>query len=238
MKTNDKRPDKLSGIIFDFNGVLLWDDALQRRSWRQFSARYRQAPLSDAEIDLHVRGRTNPYTLAYLLGHPLNPQEVERLSEEKERIYRQMCLDLGPDFQLSPGAVDTLAGLAVQGIPRTIATSSGEANVDFFVAHLQLGKWFEVEQIVCDGGRFPGKPAPDIFLHAARKLGLDPAQCVVVEDSSSGIEAARRAGIGHIIALGPKDQHNALGRTPGVSQVIEHLGQLRVQELFNGRLES
>lgn len=237
MKPDDRLPkeggNKLQGIIFDFNGVLLWDDALQRRSWRQFAAQYRQEPLSDAEIDLHVRGRTNPYTLEYLLRRSLSHQEVDLLSEDKETIYRQMCLDLGPDFQLSPGAVSTLSELAAHQVPRTIATSSGKANVDFFVEYLQLGNWFQVEQIVCDGGRFPGKPAPDIFLHAARTLRLEPGQCVVVEDSISGIQAARRAGIGHIIALGPREQHEALGLTPGVAQVVEHLGQLRVRELFN-----
>lgn len=241
MKPDDRlhgaRRNQLRGIIFDFNGVLLWDDALQRNSWRQFAAQHRQAPLSDAEIDLHVRGRTNPYTLAYLLGRPLSLQEVARLSEDKERVYRQMCLDLGPDFQLSPGAADTLAELVVQQIPHTIATSSGKTNVDFFVEHLQLGNWFEVEKITYDGGRFPGKPAPDIFLQAARNLHLDPGQCAVVEDSPSGLQAAQRAGIGHIIALGPRNQHAALARTNGVSQAIENLGQLRVRELFSGRLE-
>jgi len=242
MKPDDPLPkergSKLQGIIFDFNGVLLWDDALQRKAWRQFAAQTRQAPLSDAEIDLHVRGRTNPYTLAYLLGRPLSPQEEAQLSEEKERIYRRMCLDLGTDFQLSPGAVDTLAELADHQIPRTIATSSGKANVDFFVEHLQLGTWFQVEQIVCDGGRFPGKPAPDIFLQAAHNLQLEPGRCAVVEDSISGLQAAQKAGMGHIIALGPREQHAALAGTPGVCQVIEHLGQLRVRELFRDRLES
>jgi HAD superfamily hydrolase (TIGR01509 family) len=232
MKPRGNLLNNLQGIIFDFNGVLLWDDALQRNSWRQFAAQYRQTPLSDAEIDLHVRGRTNRYTLEYLVGHSVDQEEADQLTEQKERIYRQMCLDLEQDFQLSPGAEGFLTELARHQIPRTIATSSGKANVNFFIEHLKLGNWFDINQITYDDGLFPGKPAPDIFWHAASTLKLEANECVVVEDSLSGIQAAWQSGAGHIIALGPKERHESLAKTNGVSQVIENLGQLQVSTLF------
>jgi HAD superfamily hydrolase (TIGR01509 family) len=179
------------GIIFDFNGVLWWDNALQAQAWRRFSAWVRGTPLSDEEMAIHVHGRNNPHTLSYLAGRPVEGEELARLIEAKETIYRQLCLDLGEDFRLSPGAPALLDLLAAQGIPRTIATASGRANVDFFVTHLELGRWFEVERFVYDDGHLPGKPAPDMYRRAAANLGLAPARCIVVEDSRSGIQAAR-----------------------------------------------
>ena len=81
-------------------------------------------------------------------------------------------------------------------------------------------------QIVHDDGRLPGKPAPDVYLEAARRLGLPPAACVVVEDSRSGLAAAHAAGIGHIVALGPAAEQDALRALPGVARVISSLAAL------------
>jgi beta-phosphoglucomutase-like phosphatase (HAD superfamily) len=231
----------LAGIIFDFNGVLWWDEHLQDRAWTDFSARLRGVPLTPEEMAVHVHGRYNRYTFEYLLDRRLDEAELARLTEEKEQIYRRLCLDEGRQrpggqnpgdhgpglgFRLSPGAVELLDRLVALGIPRTIATASGRGNVDFFVEHLALARWFDPADIVYDDGTLPGKPAPDLYLRAARVLGLPPARCLVVEDSVSGIQAARAAGIGYIVALGPRPQHEALRRLPGVDQVVESLEEL------------
>ena len=220
------------GLIFDFNGVLFWDDALQRESWREFATLLRGELLTDSEIDVHIHGRNGQYSLEYLLGHPLSPAEAEALTEQKEIIYRQMCLSLGKDFKLSPGAVELLFILVNHKIPHTIATASAKNNVAFFVQHLGLDTWFDLEKIVYDDGHTPGKPAPDLYLQAARNLNLDPEECVVIEDSLSGIQAAHNAGIGHIIALGPVDSHKGLISSQGVDQVILNLSQVRIDNLF------
>jgi beta-phosphoglucomutase len=216
---------RLKGLIFDFNGVLWWDGPLQEQSWVEFSTEIRGVLLSAEEMAVHVHGRNNRHTLEYLVGRAIEENEVEQLSEQKERVYRGLCLAQGPDFRLSPGAVELLDDLVAHNICHTIATASGWANVDFFVKHLHLERWFDVERIVYDDGSGPGKPAPDIYVRAARSLGLDPAQCVVVEDSRSGIQAAHRARIGYIVALGPVPTHGLLARWEGVDEVIENLGQ-------------
>jgi beta-phosphoglucomutase-like phosphatase (HAD superfamily) len=221
-----------SGLIFDFNGVLWWDESLQQRSWRAFAAQLRPAPLTDEELAIHIHGRNGPYTLEYLLGRPLANGEAAALIEQKEALYRQMCLDLGPAFALSPGALELFKFLVARRIPHTIATASGKKNVDFFIEHLHLDTWFDVRQIVYDDGTRPGKPAPDLYLLAADQLGVPPSQCVVVEDSVSGLQAAHAAGIGCVIALGPAATHNRLRQLPGVDEVIENLAQIRRNELF------
>ncbi|MFO0703197.1 MAG: HAD family hydrolase [Patescibacteria group bacterium] len=72
----------------------------------------------------------------------------------------------------------------------------------------------------------PGKPAPDIYLITANKLGLEPKDCMVIEDSKSGLASATSAGIGAVVALGPKDTHENLKTYGKVSQTIERLDEL------------
>lgn len=214
---------RFNGIIFDFNGVLWWDTALQEQSWQAYARQLRGAPFTKAEMDKHMHGRPNNEVLEYLTGRHLDADEVSRMTEEKETIYRAMCLELGADFCLSPGAVELLDFLTRNAIPHTIATASEKHNVDFFVKHLRLDTWFAVEQIVYDDGTFPGKPEPDIYQRAAAKIGLPPAECIVIEDSLSGIEAARRAGIGHIVALCTSSPRDLLRSLPCVNQVLDSL---------------
>ncbi len=223
------------GLIFDLNGVLWWDNHLQEQAWRQFSAQMRGEPFSDEEMAIHIHGRTNRHTLEYLTGRALAASDVERLSEQKETLYRQLCLDQGPAFALSPGATELLDYLDARGIARTIATASGKANLDFFVEHLSLDRWFDVALIVYDDSTRPGKPAPDIYLQAAANLALAPGQCVVVEDSRSGIQAAYAASIGYIVALGPVESHDRLAQLAGVDAVVSSLRQFPGERLYTQR---
>ena len=223
---------KYEGLIFDFNGVLWWDTRQQEIAWKQFSSEVRGTPFSREEMTVHVHGRNNQHTLEYLTGNPVIDDELERLTQQKEAIYRQLCLEQGAEFRLSPGAIDLLNYLVAQDIPHTIATATGKTTLEFFVEHLSLLKWFDLETIVFDEGRRPGKPAPDIYLEAANRLELSPGQCAIVEDSHSGIEAAGAAGIGQIIALGPADSHHQLGQLPGVDRVVSNLGEIPIEELF------
>jgi HAD superfamily hydrolase (TIGR01509 family) len=227
-----KSSGKFKGLIFDFNGVLLWDDQIQRDSWRAFARQRCQRPLSDDEIDIHIHGRNGQDTLEYLLGEPIETEKAAMLVEQKEGIYREMCLNLNGGFKLSPGAAELLDNLVKHKIPHTIATASAKKNVDFFVEHLNLEKWFEIEKIVYDDGKIPGKPAPDLYLAAANNINNPPEACVVVEDSRSGIQAAHAAGAGWVIALGPAGHQDTLAKLTGVDQVITNLGELLCQDLF------
>jgi beta-phosphoglucomutase-like phosphatase (HAD superfamily) len=193
--------EKFSGIIFDFNGVLWWDNALQEESWRDFSVWLRGYPLSDLEMAEDVHGRNGRYTLELLAGRSLINKEVEELTEKKEIIYRRMCLEQDDKFCLSPGAESLLDFLIGQHISHTIATASAKPNLDFFMEQLGLARWFDPTLIVYDDGSLAGKPAPDFYLAAASRLQLPPEQCIVIEDSLSGIQAAHAAGIGRVIAL-------------------------------------
>lgn len=190
-----------NGIIFDFNGTLFWDSELHMEAWREFSRRLRGTPFSDEEMLKYMFGRTNEDIIAYAIGKRPSPELVEKFAVEKEQVYRDMC-KLHPEiFKLAPFAEEFLDYLKANNIPRTIATMSEKENVDFYIKEFHLEKWFDVEKIVYSDGIIPGKPAPDIYLIAAKRLGLDPKDCIVVEDAISGINSAKSAGIGKVVAI-------------------------------------
>lgn len=208
------------GIIFDFNGTLFWDSEKHLEAWREFSKRVRPYAFTDEEMRDYMFGRTNEDILAYLLGKRPSPELVEELGKEKEAVYRQMCRDDAENTKLAPYAVEFLDYLKENNIPRTIATMSEKDNVDFFIEVFGLEKWFELDQIVYADGTLPGKPAPDIYELAAKKLGLSPKDCVVVEDAVSGIEAARAAKIGKIVAIASMEPVELYRNIPAVSDII------------------
>lgn len=224
---------KYKALIFDFNGVLWWDSAIQEEAWQQTSETLRGTKLNEAELKEHLHGRNNKHTLEYLLGREIdNPEELEKLTQLKEENYRQKCLALGNNFTLSPGAVELLNYLKGKNIPITIATASEINNVKFFFEHLELTNWFSLENIIYDDGSRPGKPDPQIYLDAAKIVNYNASECVVIEDSRSGMQAANAAGIGFLIALGPQNKHADLIEVDGVKAVITQLNEVINLDLF------
>ena len=112
--------------------------------------------------------------------------------------------------------------LKENNIPRTIATMSEWDNVEFYIKEFHLEKWFDIDKIVYSDGTIPGKPAPDIFMIAAEKIGLNPADCVVVEDAIAGIKSAEDAGIGEIIAIASLEPIEFYRKISAVKRIIKN----------------
>ncbi len=209
------------GIIFDFNGTLFKDSHLHKQTWREYSKKLRGTEFSDEEMVKYMFGRTNEQIIEYAIGKHPTPEMVEKYGQEKEALYRQMCIDDPENFHLVKGAVEFLDYLKENNIPRTIATMSDKTNVDFFIENFHLEKWFDIDKIVYADGIIPSKPAPDIYEIAANNLGLKPEECIVVEDALSGIESARAAGIGKIIAICTEEPPELYESIPCVSGIIK-----------------
>lgn len=214
------------GIIFDFNGTLFFDSEKHLEAWREFSKRVRKEAFTDDEMREYMFGRTNEDILAYLLGRKPEPELVEALGKEKEAVYREMCRKDYKNTVLAPGAVEFLDYLKENNIPTTIATMSEKDNVDFYIEEFKLARWFDIDKIVYADGTIPGKPAPDIYIKAAKVLNLDPKECIVVEDAVSGIESARGAGIGKIIAIASMESEDLYKNIPAVSQIIKNFDEI------------
>ncbi len=216
----------MRGIIFDFNGTLFWDSQLHLDAWREYSAKLRGKPFSDDEMLKYMFGRTNEDIIEYAIDKKPDAKLVKKLAEEKEAYYRNMCLQNPEEFKLAPNAVEFLDFLKENNIPRTIATMSEWCNVEFYIKEFNLAKWFDLDKIVYSNGKIPGKPAPDIYQIAAKNLGLNPCECIVIEDALSGIEAAEKAGIGNIIAIASREPVDFYKDVKGVSQIITDFNQI------------
>lgn len=215
----------MKGIIFDFNGTLFWDSKLHYDAWREYSKKIRGYSFTDDEMRDEMLGHTNRHIIEYALGKKASDEMVEKLGLEKEALYREQCLKNPAEFKLAKGAIELLDYLKSKNIPMTIATMAGWENVSFYIEKFGLEKWFDVDKIVYSDGKIPGKPAPDIFLIAADRLGLKPKECVVVEDAVAGINAAKSAGIGEIVAIASMEPIEFYEKIEGLSLIIKDFNE-------------
>lgn len=188
----------IKGVIFDFNGTLFWDTPFHNTAWDQFLENH-QIELSDQEKNEKIHGKNNRDIFTGLLNRAIEPEELEQFIDEKEGLYRDICVKA--QQPLADGAIELFEFLKVNNIRYTIATASGPENVGFFFQQFDLHHWFDFEQVVYDDGSMRGKPNPDFFLKAMEKLQLKPEECLVFEDSIAGIKAAENAGAGKIIIV-------------------------------------
>lgn len=216
----------MKGIIFDFNGTLFWDSQLHYDAWRDFSKKLRGYEFTDDEMRKYMFGRTNKDIIQYCIGKEPTDEMVEKLANEKESLYREMCLKDKEHFKLANGVEEFLDYLKENNIPRTIATMSEWQNVEFYIKEFNLARWFDLDKIVYSNGKIKGKPAPDIYEIAAKNLGLEPKDCIVVEDALSGIESAHSAKIGKIIAIASLEDHSLYEPIEYLYQIIDNFDEI------------
>lgn len=176
-------------IIFDMNGVIINDERIHQESWRQLCQKY-GFHLTEEEFKHSVFGRTEADTFTYLFHRQLSPSELEEYSAERVKIAISI---FKPKLALTEGLLSFLQDLHTHGIPLAIATSSRKPYTDFILDGLNIRQFFK--QVVTAEEIFKGKPDPEIYLLAAKRLQIDPSKCIVFEDSLSGIKSAQAAGM-------------------------------------------
>ena len=192
---------KIKGLIFDFHGTLFYDTELHLRAFEECFPKYGTPALDRAFMLEAFFGRSN---VDIFRGHYVPDASDEQLAEfeeYKEGLYQQLILSEPERYRLSDDVCEMLDFLKGSDIPYCIATGSPKTNVDFYLTALGLDRWFSYDNIIYSTGEFRGKPAPDIFLLAAERLGLAPDECAVFEDGTSGITAARAAKVGKVVAV-------------------------------------
>lgn len=216
------------GVIFDFNGTMFFDEKFQEKSWRTYLQEKIGREVTDEEFQEYIHGRNAEATFEYFLQRKVLREEVAALEEEKERVYRRLCLEAENEFHLAAGLPEFLDKLIKNSVPVTIATASGLNNVKFFFEHLKLARWFDLNKVVYNDGTIAGKPEPEIYLKAAEKIGIEIGKCTVFEDARSGIIAAYRAGAGKIIGVASMLDKETLLSFQGVEAVIENYEKITV----------
>jgi beta-phosphoglucomutase len=175
------------GLIFDLDGVVVDSMPMHTLAWLRY---LEQLGIPGKDIAAHMHGRRNDEIVREFMGPDAPDQVIAEHGAAKERLFREM---IGANLvhSLVPGVADFLT--RTKGLPVALATNAEPANVDFVLDGTNLRRWF---QVIADGSQVRhAKPAPDIYLAAGARLGVDPRNCIVFEDSPAGIAAARAAGM-------------------------------------------
>lgn len=177
-------------VIFDMDGVICDTEPFHGRIEHQMFLQYGIDISAEEMVHRFAGGSFIAQVKALFAEHNVPLPEPQKLYEEKTQLLMETLREGLPEI---PGTRELIISLYAAAVPLAIASGSPPAFIDFVMNTLRLQTYFpviasadEVEQ---------GKPAPDVFLLAAKRLGTDPSRCVVIEDSMNGMRAAKAAGM-------------------------------------------
>src|SRR5690606_16230664 len=176
-------------IIFDMDGVICHTNPYHSQAFRVFFEKRGLNP-TDEEFALHMFGKSNSYILRHFLGREVVGEEFLQLEDEKESLFREIYADVVTPIG---GFPEWLAALKTAGFKTGVATSAPRANLDLIMG--KLGFEPQMESIMASEDVTKHKPDPQVYLQSARNLQVSPQQCVVFEDSFSGVTASIHAGM-------------------------------------------
>ena len=190
---NNNLPKKAA--IFDMDGTLVDNSAVHVRAFELFCNRY---GVKDWRTKLEKAfGMGSDDIMRMLLPEEvIRERGLQALGDEKEEIYRTIY---APEIAPVKGLKELLELLRGAGIRCAVGSSGCRQNVEFVLSSCKIEEYFEVK--VSGDMVSRCKPEPEIYLTAAKALGVKPEECIIFEDARAGFEAARRAGAGSIVAI-------------------------------------
>lgn len=175
-------------MIFDLDGVLIHSMPMHVRAWNRYLEGF---GIKCGELERVMHGKRNSELVRELFGEGLGAQEVFEHGAAKERLFRQMLLEEDLEACRVRGLEEFLQ--RHRTVPKAIASNAEAANIEFVIEQFGLRPYF---QAVVNGHEVKRpKPFPDVYLKAAELLGVEARDCIVFEDSPTGVEAARAAGM-------------------------------------------
>jgi beta-phosphoglucomutase len=189
----------IHGFIFDLDGVLTETAEYHYRGWKRL-AEEEGIPFT-REDNESLRGIPRRESLLLILkDHKVSDEKMLEMMERKNNYYLELIREITPK-DLLPGARELLEEIRQAGLKSALGSAS--KNAPDVIRRLGIADLLDA---ISDGSSVERqKPAPDLFLHAARQLNLSPEECVVVEDAAAGIEAARAGGF-RSVGLGPRER--------------------------------
>lgn len=202
----------IKGVIFDFNGTLYFDTDIHIEVWREL---YKE--LSHGRDDFNrvfgqVFGGNNKLIIKHLyrvFNEEISEDHIDELSKYKEKLYRDYSIEHNR-CHLVKGATEVMTKLK-ENYPLNLATASIIENVNFFYDNFGIAECFDKDKIIFDNGMYTGKT--QMYIDAAKNIGLNPSECLIFEDSDLGVKSAYEAGCRNIVVLNPKGLKKLL---PGV----------------------
>lgn len=206
--------------LFDMDGTLVDNTLAHMRAFEIFCARYGVTGWKEKLSQAFGMGNDDIMRLI-MPAELIRERSLASLAEEKEAIYREIY---APEIHPVKGLVPLLESLRAAGVRCAVGSSGCRANVDFVLEKCRIGEFFDAR---ISGDRVTRcKPDPEIYLTAAAALGMAPADCVVFEDAKAGIESARRAGVGRVVALATTLPREVLERETDADVIGETFADL------------
>ncbi len=206
-------------VIWDVDGTLVDTAELHFQAWLRLSHELGQ-PFTRADFAATF-GQRNPEILRKLFGDRLTDAEVAELGERKETYYRDAAQH---GVELLPGVRALLEGLRGAGFRQAIGSSAPRHNLDLILRLTDTEAFFAAIVSMEDTQR--GKPDPEVFLTAARKLHVAPARCLVLEDAPAGVQAAQAGGMKCIAVRFVGHHSEQTLRDAGADLVVANLEQV------------
>ncbi len=175
-------------VIFDMDGVIVDSEPIESLAWEKVLAEYDKKPIFNPWGLIHTVGL--PTVRDIIKKHNLPEEDIEIIKVKKRGFYEEQ---INKGISPMPGFVSLLKILKKQKLKVGVASTRNERQVGIVVRKLKFEK--EFDEVVGFSEDVRRKPAPDIFLKVAEKLEINPADCLVIEDSKTGIIAAKRAGM-------------------------------------------
>jgi HAD superfamily hydrolase (TIGR01509 family) len=217
----------LKAVLWDMDGVLADTTPLHYATWEQ--ALNKLGLPFDKQKFQDIYGLKNHDLLPRLVGKPLDPNFVEQVAAQKELAFRQA---LAGQIQPLPGVLEWLERFNAWDCKQAVASSAPPENVEALVDELGFRKYFST---LVTPGSLPGKPDPTVFLLAASQLEAAPQNCLVIEDSIPGVDAAHRAKM-KCIAVTTTNPPEALQMADIVIETLAHLTINQVESLFQAKM--
>ncbi len=206
-----------AGLLFDLDGTLAQTEHLHHAAFNALLAGYGRS-LDHADFLRHVSGRSNEDITAYLFPDQ-GSADRERAAGDKERWFRELA---SAGIEATPGAPALLEWARSRGIATALVTNAPRENADLMVAVLGLDGAFDAVVVAEEVGQ--SKPHPGPYLAAMKALGLSTARSLAVEDSATGIAAARAAGL-DVIAMSTEATAASIATSGAVLAVADMTGR-------------
>lgn len=210
----------IKAAIFDMDGTLVDNTQMHIRSFEIFCKRY---GVTDWQEKLSkVFGMGNEDIMNLIMPRNIILEKgYDALAEEKEAIYREMY---APTIHPVDGLVDLLEEMKTAGIHCAVGSSGCQKNVDFVLKKCHIEKYFDV--LISGDQVTRCKPDPEIYLTAAKSLGVKPEECIIFEDAKAGVESASRAGAGAIVALTTTLSRSTLEALNSTTQIVDNFNDV------------
>lgn len=176
-------------VIFDMDGVICHTNPHHAKAFEAFFDTY-QIPHTEEEFQNHMYGKHNGYIMSHFFKRPVTGEELKKLEDEKESMFREIYKD---KVETIPYYLEFLKTLKAHHFKTAVATSAPRANMDLIISALKIAD--QMDSMMSSEDVSHHKPNPEVYLKSAERVGVSPSDCIVFEDSFSGVTAAINAGM-------------------------------------------